>query len=287
MSRRTLRRPVPSAGRFVAAGKFMRMLREDHAGLSRVLREIDAQAALLQSVPGAARPVLAEALHYLLVYQHSIHHRREDQLFARVRAREPRLYRNMQQLVREHRAGHQQAERLASELSRASLGELRGKSGQRIAAQLQRYVQHTRDHMRREETVFYTGSERILRASDWAALMTGPMPRDPALDPQRFAARYPRLAERMARPQRDVTGLRGTSSGTDLRARAEHLVELYADLLHRAIDVAQCTVRALVRSAGHRAQRPGFRRSSIASAPSSPDVESRGSRPRRSGNDGD
>jgi hemerythrin-like domain-containing protein len=254
MTRRTVRKPGPRTGKVVAASKFMQMLREDHAGLSRVLREIDSQAALLQSVPGAARPVLADALRYLLVYQHTIHHRREDQLFAQVRAREPRLYKNMQQLVREHRAGHQQAERLASELSRASLGELSGRTGQRIAALLQQYVQHTRDHMRREEAVFYTGSERVLRASDWTALMAEPMPRDPVMDPQRFAARYPRLAQRMARPQRDMAGLRDTTSATDLRARAEQVVERCADLLHRAIDVAQCAVRKVVRATGGRAQ---------------------------------
>jgi hemerythrin-like domain-containing protein len=244
MTRRTARKPGPRARRVAAAGSFMQMLREDHAGLSRVLREIDAQQSLLQSVPGAARPVLAEALHYLLVYQHSIHHPREDQLFARVRAREPRLYNNMHRLLREHRVGHQQAERLAGELSRATLTQLRGRTGLRLAKQLQQYVQHAREHMLREEAVFYTGSERVLRASDWAALMAGPVPRDPAADPQRFAARYPRLAERMSRPQRDVTGRRETSSCTNLRARAEQVVERCATLLHQAIDVARCVARA-------------------------------------------
>ena len=247
--RRTVRNPGPRAAPQEAAGqRFMRLLREDHAGLSRVLREIDAQSALLQSVPGSARPVLAEAMRYLLVYQHSIHHWREDQLFARVRAREPRLYRNMHRLVREHRAGQQQAERLAGELSRTTLGQLRGRTGLRLATELQQYVQHTRDHMRREEAVFYTGSERILRASDWAALTAGPMPSDPAADPQRFAARYPRLAEHLSRPQRDMTGLRDDSSGTDLRARVEQLVERCAAVLHRAIDVAQGAVRTVVRA---------------------------------------
>jgi hemerythrin-like domain-containing protein len=249
MTRGTVRKPGPRARRVAAAGNFMRMLREDHAGLSRVLREIDAQQSLLQSVPGAARPVLAEALRYLLVYQHSIHHRREDQLFARVRARAPRLYDSMRRLVREHRVGRQQTERLAGELSRATLTQLRGRTGLRLAKQLQQYVQHTRDHMLREEAIFYAGSEQVLRASDWAALMAGPMPRDPAADAQRFAARYPRLAERMSRPQRDVTGLRETSSGTDLRARAEQVVERCATVLHRAIDVAQRVARAMVVSA--------------------------------------
>jgi len=249
--RRTVRKPSPRTAPKAATGDlFMKTLREDHAGLSRVMREIDVQAALLQSVPGSARPVLAEAMGYLLVYQHSIHHWREDELFARVRAREPGLYRNMHRLVREHRIGKQEAERLAAELSRATLGQLRGKTGLRLATELRQYVQHTRDHMRREEAVFYTGSERVLRASDWAALTAGPMPRDPAADPQRFAARYPRLAEHLSRPQRDMTGLRDDASGTDLRARAEQLVERCAALLHRAIDVAQCAVRKVVRAPG-------------------------------------
>jgi hemerythrin-like domain-containing protein len=231
----------------------MRMLREDHAGLSRVLRVIDLQQSLLQSAPGAARPVLAEALRYLLVYQHSIHHPREDQLFARVRAREPRLYHNMHRLVREHRVGRQQAEQLASELSHATLAQLRGKAGLRLAQQLQQYVRHTREHMRREEAVFYTGSERVLRAADWAALMAGPTSRDPAADPQRFAARYPRLAERMSRPQHDVAGPRGTSSSADdVRARVEQVVERCATLLHRAIDVVQRVARATARGTGRR-----------------------------------
>lgn len=248
MRRRTASRPARRGGRSSAAAEaFMRTLREDHASLSRVLREVDTQQSMLQSSPGSARPVLAEAMRYLLVYQHSIHHPREDQLFARVRAREPSLYRNMNRLVREHRTGYQQAERLAGELSRATLAQLRGKTGLRLARQLQQYVQHTREHMRREEAVFYTGSERVLRASDWAALTTTLLPSDPAGDPQRFAARYPRLAERMSRPQRGVTGSGETSCGTILRFRVERVVERCAAVLHRAVDVAQAIARAVVR----------------------------------------
>jgi hemerythrin-like domain-containing protein len=245
VARKPNRKPGHRARRNAAAASFMQLLREDHAGLSRVLREIDTQRSLLQTAPGAARPVLAEALRYLLVYQHSIHHPREDQLFDRVREREPRLYHNMHRLVREHRVGQEVAERLAGELSRTSLTQLRGTAGQRLAQQLHQYVQKTRDHMRREEAVFYTGSERVLRASDWAALLAGPVARDPARDPQRFAARYPRLAEHMSRPQRDVTGPSETASSNELRARAEEIAERCADLLHRALDIARCVARGV------------------------------------------
>jgi hemerythrin-like domain-containing protein len=243
-----------------AAGTFMRLLREDHAGLSRVLREIDAQQTRLQSSPESARPVLNEAMRYLLVYQHSVHHPREDRLFARIRAREPGLYRNMSRLVREHRSGQQRTEQLAGELSRATHGQLRGKTGLRLAKELQQYVRHTRAHMRREEAVFYTGSERVLRASDWAALMDGTEQKDPASDLNRLAARYPRLAARLSEPERHVTGPGETlERGRGLKHRVEWVIERFAGLAHETLDVTKanveelCGVRsplALVRTAG-------------------------------------
>jgi len=232
----------------------MQMLREDHARLSRVLREIDAQAAQLQSRPGAARPVLAEALHYLLAYQHTIHHRREDELFARVRAREPHLYWNMRRLVQEHRSGQDQAERLAGALTRATLLQLRGRTGRQLARQLHDYIRHARDHMRREEIVFYAGSERVLRRSDWTALLAASAARDPAADPRHFAARYPRLAQRMSLPQREIASASETSVRAGLRLRGEQVVEKVATLLHRAIDLAQATARSALRTCAGRAR---------------------------------
>ena len=243
----TKRRPTPRSSTNDAADRFMRLLRDDHAGLSRVLREIDAQQSLLRSSPETARPVLGEAMRYLLVYQHSVHHPREDRLFARIRGREPGLYRNMSSLVREHRTGQQQAEALAGELARATPAQLRGRTGERLAKQLQAYVRHTRAHMRREEAVFYTGSERVLRASDWAVLMEGTEQRDPAGDLARLSARYPRLAARLSRPERQVSGPGET------RARAcdgalqflERMTERYGMLAQETIEVTRSNLAEL------------------------------------------
>ena len=211
------RRTPPRRDR--VAGEFMRALREDHAGLSRVLREIEVQAAALAHAPEAARAVLGEAMRYLLVYQHSVHHPREDRLFARIRARQPALFDNMRRLVFEHRVGQQRAESLARDLRRATPAMLRGRPGARIARQLADYVQHTRGHMRREEVVFYSGAERVLTASDWAALAGGPAPRDPAGDLRRLQSRYPRLAARLAAPERQVAGPPGTVAAAPERLR--------------------------------------------------------------------
>jgi hemerythrin-like domain-containing protein len=224
----------------------MRALRDDHAGLSRVLREIDAQQTVLQSSPQSARPVLVEAMRYLLIYQHSVHHPREDLLFSRIRAREPGLYRNMNRLVREHRSGQQRTEELAGELSRATLEQLRGRTGLRLARQLHQYVRHTRAHMRREEAVFYAGSERVLRDPDWAVLMQGAEQKDPAGDLHRLAARYPRLAARLAHPERHVVGRGETMErGLGLKHRVEWVIERCSGLAHETVDFAKANVDEL------------------------------------------
>lgn len=201
------------------AAEYMRALRDDHAGLSRVLREIEVQAAALGNAPETARAVLGEAMRYLLVYQHSVHHPREDRLFARIRARQPALFESMKRLVFEHRVGQQRAESLARDLRRATPAMLRGRPGTRIARQLSDYVRHTREHMRREEQVFYSGAERVLTASDWGALAGGPAPRDPAGDLHRLQARYPRLAARLAAPERMVSGPAGAGAAAHDRLR--------------------------------------------------------------------
>lgn len=227
----------------------MGLLRDDHAGLSRVLREVDAQQSMLTTAPESARPVLVEAMRYLLVYQHSVHHPREDQLFARIRAREPHLYSNMQRLVRQHRIGQERAEALARDLARTTIAQLRGKAGARLARQLEHYVQATREHMRREEAVFYTGSERVLRPADWAALTSGPAPRDPAGNLERLAVRYPRLAARLAQPERMVTGtgeaVPDPKDRPGFRQGAERIAERIAELLHESADIARGSVAGL------------------------------------------
>jgi predicted ATPase len=101
--------------------------------------------------------------------------------------------------------------------------------------------------MRREEAVFYAGSERVLRASDWAVLMAGPEQRDPAGDLARLAARYPRLAARLSQPERQVSGAGETRGRACDGARhfLERIVETYGMLAHETIEVTRSNLAAL------------------------------------------
>ena len=251
MERRVAEEVQPSA----AGDAFMRALRVDHARLSRVLRELDVQQAHLKGLPGEARPVLVEAMRYLLHYQHAFHHPREDRLFERISHRAPRLGREMRTLVREHRGGLRQAEKLAADLTGATLPQLRGTAGARLAGRIRQYVAHTRDHMRSEEVVFYAQSERVLDESDWTALLAEAVPDDPMGNQQRLAREYPRLAVRLFQHVSEVAGHGDTyaadQAGAVERARVaardgiEQLFELYGELMHDALEVAQTNFAGL------------------------------------------
>lgn len=230
----------------------MELLRADHAGLSRVLREIEVQQASLTVFPEMTRLVLMEAIRYLLVYQHSVHDPREDHLLRRVRVRQPHVYRNMRQLLQEHRTGRDRALMLAQALNRATADQLRGATGMHIARLLRAYVKQARDHMRRAEVLFYPSAERGLTGSDWSALTSGPAMRDPAGDLNRLAARYPRLAQRLAQPER-LIGDRGdherhVTGRPSLREDLERVAERIAELLHDSADLARSGLSDLRRA---------------------------------------
>ncbi|MFW5816701.1 MAG: hemerythrin domain-containing protein [Wenzhouxiangella sp.] len=221
--------------------RFMQGLRRDHAGLSRVLREIDTQAARLARAPGQARPVLVDALRYLLRYHHAFHHPREDRLFERIRARDAELEATLGQLSHEHESGEQQAAELADNIASQRPRRLRGRRGERLAERIHDYVRHTRIHMRSEEAVFYARAERVLDDSDWQAVIAADDGRtDPMLDLTEMANVYPHLAEQLGLPVRNLGLVERTGPlGDELRAQMLALTDLYGGLAYEALELGR------------------------------------------------
>lgn len=242
------RSTLPEADQGAQGAAYMRALRLDHAGLSRVLREIDTQAERLTSEPEETGPLLAEAMRYLLRYHHAFHHPREDRLFARIRARDPELDATLAGLSDEHEVGEAEAERLAHDLDAATLKQLRGRVGRRLADRVNEYVRHTRAHMRHEEAVFYARAEAALDASDWCQIIRSDHgPQDPLADLAEMGNSYPRLAASLGLP---VTHLglmeAGEALSDELEQQMLSLTDLYGGLLHDALDLGRSNVNRLL-----------------------------------------
>jgi hemerythrin-like domain-containing protein len=238
-----------------SAQAFLARLRLDHARLSRVLREVEVQRVRLCTDPDAACAVLAEALRYLIEYQHRHHHPREDRLYARLAHVRADLGSELRGLEREHEGGSAQASRLAAALGRLSPAAARGRTGERFARELQAYVDDSRDHMRREErAVFYAGVEPWLSDEEWQTLNEEVVPDDPLGDAAHLRRQYSHLAAALAEPVRDVSSAgRAAAAATEphaqsmaaLRDGADELVEAYGELLHEGLDLVRANVATL------------------------------------------
>ena len=224
---------------------FMQKLRQDHAGLSRIMREIDTQAHRLTEDPEGARAILVDAFRYLLRYHHAFHHPREDRLFARIRARDDELDQTLQHLSHEHETGEQETRRLAEDLAQASSKELVGESGAELVDRINDYLRHTRTHMRHEETVFYSRAEGALSHEDWQDIIDDG-PDDPITDIGTMRASYPALARILNDPTSHL-GLKRPerASNHELRLQMLALTDLYGGLMHEAIDLTRTNFKRL------------------------------------------
>jgi len=216
---------------------FMQALRRDHAGLSRVLREIDTQAARLADEPARSRPVLIDALRYLLRYHHAFHHPREDRLFGRIRSRDAALDETLKSLSDEHEMGERQAGELAGALERTTLRGLRGRPGLRLAEQIVAYVRHTRIHMRNEEAVFYVRAERVLDQQDWTDVIAADDgSQDPITDLACMSEDYPHLAEKLGLAVHHLGLVERTGPlSEELRLQLLALTDVYGGLAYDAL----------------------------------------------------
>lgn len=236
-----------NAANRVSATAFMQALRQDHAGLSRMLRAIDGLVDRLPDEPETVQPVLVEAFGYLLAYQHGYHHPREDRLFERIRERRPELADTLEQLAGEHSSGERETGELADDLAAATPEALRGRPGQVQAARIRDYVKHARLHMRSEEAVFYARAEDVLNESDWAAIVEDDGLQDPLADLESLADEYPALAAHFD-IRAGATGsvdVARTASGP-LHRHMLALTDLYGGLLHEGFDLTRRNARRLL-----------------------------------------
>jgi len=143
-------------------------LRREHRSLAALLNALERQVRILAEGGAPDYDIVRGAVDYLLDYPDRCHHPKEDIVIARlleVRAREAVAAR---ELRREHRDLHARAEHFASAVS-ALLNDTdipRAAVVEAVGA----FIDAQRRHMWREEETFFPLAERLLSASDWAAI---------------------------------------------------------------------------------------------------------------------
>jgi len=146
--------------------QIMHRLRRDHANFARLFAALERQIVLMESGGRPDWDIVSRIVQYCLEYPDLYHHPLEDQVFARLRARDPAAA--SIDLVAEHRELSALLRRVAAAVEQILQDAAMPRD--RFAGLVRRFLDAQRDHVRREEALFYPAAERALGPADWAEL---------------------------------------------------------------------------------------------------------------------
>ena len=164
----------------------------EHLNFARLLRLLEEQVARFARGESADYTLMEDIVHYLRHFPDLHHHRYENEVYARMREREPALAPLVARLLQEHRVIAACGERLA-ELLDAVLGDSPVVRAD-LEAAAATYLVYYRAHIDAEETQMLPRVAATLRAADWAGIADSVAEQgrgDPLFGPhaeQRFSA---------------------------------------------------------------------------------------------------
>lgn len=170
-------------------------LYREHRHLSRLLNLFD---DLLDRFSEGNEPdleLMSEMLEYMDSYADQIHHRSEEVIFDRLRARTKETYPALDLLTNQHTLLGQMNKRFRQSLEAIVHEEILRRD--EVETQGREYVKTLREHLQMEEAEAFPLARERLSASDWDELLTEvPTADDPVFgdaDPARFRTLFQHL----------------------------------------------------------------------------------------------
>jgi hemerythrin-like domain-containing protein len=164
----------------------LRLLRDDHANLRRLLDVLDHQVTLFAEDADPDYDVMQGVLEYFARYPDLEHHPREDIALRKLEQRDPAGAAAVGDLTGEHERLRAETERFMTALSDV-LGEVEVPRDA-FVEQARDTVAQIRQHMRTEEELFFPRIERALSDTDWQDIEAAAERRaDPVFGPRTVA----------------------------------------------------------------------------------------------------
>lgn len=135
-------------------------LRQDHRNMAKLLTLLEEQIEDIFDEGDGELPLMIDIMHYMTVYPDTVHHPKEDQLYAELRAARPDLSQGMAKITQEHHTIGERGLKLCRNLEMAESGNsVRRKE---IVADALRYIESLRAHMNWEESDLFKRLDKML-----------------------------------------------------------------------------------------------------------------------------
>ncbi len=136
----------------------------DHISLSKVLTIMEQEVQRILSDMEPDYELLVDGMRYMINYSDSVHHHKEDAIFARLSEKDPDLKQTIDDLLQQHRSLANLSAQFYNIVTSASLGEVVSK--QEMLDISRDYTKFLRQHMRQEEGDVLRKAKKLLSEDD-------------------------------------------------------------------------------------------------------------------------
>ena len=151
--------------------KMLKILKQDHINIARLMDVLESQARLLEKNNHANLQLITDIVEYIMNYPDLYHHPREDLVFELLRHKDKEIELVINHLLGEHKVLTETAINLSEMLRNINAND---KKQIRILADLlQKYINLSRSHMDNEECNIFPRAKQVLTEEDWAEVERG------------------------------------------------------------------------------------------------------------------
>jgi hemerythrin-like domain-containing protein len=148
--------------------KIIDLLLEEHQNIEKLLLVVEHELEIFDSSGRPDYEILQTIIQYFQDYPESCHHPKEEMIFEKLKARDPAAAKRFGDVEAEHEV---ETRRLHS-FARAVDSVLADQEFLRESFHLavHDFIEHQREHLRKEELLLFPAAANALRPKDWAAI---------------------------------------------------------------------------------------------------------------------
>ena len=183
------------------------LLSREHRNIERLLDVLEHELDIFDRADRPDYEVIRAIIAYFEVYTELYHHPQEDQVFARLKLRDPAAAAGIGDLAREHQKGSQRLRRVAQAVD--SVLSDREILRQDVDAIVRDFLEHERHHMAMEDRHFFPAAVKALKPGDWAEIASAQSTHKDPLFSDATETRFDALRAHIFQLEREAESERG------------------------------------------------------------------------------
>ena len=183
------------------------LLSREHRNIEQLLAVLEHELDIFDRADRPDYEVIRAIIAYFEVYTELYHHPQEDQVFARLKLRDPAAVAEIGDLAREHQKGSERLRRVAQTVDSVLAGHELLRHD--VDVIVRDFLEHERHHMAMEDRHFFPAALKALKRGDWAEIASAQSPHKDPLFSDAIETRFDALRAHIFQLEQEAETERG------------------------------------------------------------------------------